>query len=161
MVIILGKEKLNNVAKVTKVEDLKVVIYDEKVKASNFQKIHDSYKNESEISFIDSLEKQVGEKSLKEFVEEKKETLELIMIHRESRKIYYLFIYDNETKESHFIMKNDSIMKNKIYSMKLSQLLDEEIKITYVKNDRKNQSREFIHHTDAKYQKNLEKYSMI
>jgi hypothetical protein len=141
--------------------NLKEMIQDEKLKSSNFENLHKLNKDSKEISFIDSLEIKFNEKSLKEIIEESKENIELIMIHRESRKIYYLYLFDNSNNQEYFIMKNDSIMKNKIYSVKLSQLLNQEIQISYIKNDRKNQSKEIIHFSQEIYSSKLTKYSSI
>lgn len=141
--------------------NLKDLIVDVKVKESNFEEIHNMYKDSSEVSFIDSLEMEFDNLKLKEYFEGPESDFELIMIHRESRKIYYLFLHDNTDGSNVLIMKNNSIMKNKVYSLKLSQFVDREIKITYVKNDRKTQSKEIFHHSDKKHEKTIQKYSMI
>jgi hypothetical protein len=140
---------------------LKEMIQDEKIKGSNFKNLQTQFKDSKEISFIDSLELKFEEKSLKEIIESQKENIELIMIHIESRKSYLLFLFDNETQTEYFIMKNDSIMKNKIFSIKLSQFIESEIQISYIKFDRKNQSKEMIHHSNENYSSKLSKYSSI
>jgi hypothetical protein len=90
------------------------------------------------------------------------DNFEFIMIHRESRKIYYLFLFDKNSNQEFFIMKNDSIMKNKIYLLKFSQYFEiDSLKIHYIKNDRKNQSKEIIDRNNKDYQEKIKKYSMI
>jgi hypothetical protein len=145
------------------------MIQDEKIKESNFQDIHERYKNESEISFFDSIEKiQMNDDfNMKDYFNEYDKSsfnddYEFIMIHRESRKIYYLFLYDKKNDSEYFIMKNDSIMKNKIYLMKFSQFFEiDSLKISYIKNDRKNQSKEIIDRNSKSYEDKIKKYSMI
>jgi hypothetical protein len=125
--------------------------------------------NESEISMIDSLEKiSINEINIKEFLKDENnlksfnENFEFIMIHKESRKIYYLFLYDKKNDKEIFIMKNDSIMKNKIYLLKFSQFFEiDSLKIHYIKNDRKNQSKEIIDRNSKDYEDKIKKYSMI
>jgi hypothetical protein len=145
---------------------------DSKMKESNFQSIHEKFMNESEISFLDSIEKiMIQDMKMKDYFDEKNnnfnddsfnEKFEFIMIHRESRKIYYLFLFDKELNQEYFIMKNDSIMKNKIYLLKFNQFFNfKESKINYIKNDRKNQSKEIISKDSKEYQDKLKKYSMI
>jgi hypothetical protein len=142
---------------------------DSKLKESNYQEIHDSYKNESEISFFDSIEKiQMNDEfSMKDYFNQYDKSsfndeYEFIMIHRESRKIYYLFLYDKKNDSEFFIMKNNSIMKNKIYLMKFSQFFEiDSLKIHYIKNDRKNQSKEIIDRNSKEYEDKIKKYSMI
>ena len=138
------------------------------MKKSNFELIHNLYKDNQEISFLDSLDKiMIQDSKMKDFFNEEKindfnENYEFIMIHRESRKIYYLFIFDKKNNQEYFIMKNDSIMKNKIYLLKFNQFFNiKESKINYIKNDRKNQSKEIISKDSKEYQDKLKKYSMI
>ena len=126
-------------------------INSDEMKKSNFELIHNLYKDNQEISFLDSLDKiMIQDSKMKDFFNEEKindfnENYEFIMIHRESRKIYYLFIFDKKNNQEYFIMKNDSIMKNKIYLLKFNQFFNiNESKINYIKNDRKNQSKEMI-----------------
>lgn len=141
----------------------------DEMKKNNYQEIHEKFKDESEISFNDSLEKiKIRNKKIDNFLNDEKnkelfnEEFEFIMIHRESRKIYYLFLYDKKNDKEIFIMKNNSIMKNKIYLLKLSQFFEiDSLKISYIKNDRKNQSREIIDRNSKEYQEKLKKYSMI
>jgi hypothetical protein len=144
-------------------------INSDSMKSNNFQEIHEKYMNESEISMIDSLEKiSINEINIKEFLKDENnlksfnENFEFIMIHKESRKIYYLFLYDKKNDKEIFIMKNDSIMKNKIYLLKFSQFFEiDSLKIHYIKNDRKNQSKEIIDRNSKDYEDKIKKYSMI
>jgi hypothetical protein len=138
------------------------LINDDSMKSNNYELIHNSFKNEKEISFIDSLEIKINkENNLKSYIESNFDDLQMIMIHRESRKEYYLFLFNHKSNEEFFIMKNDSIMKNKIYLLKLIQFFDKnEMMISYIKNDRKNQSKEIIK-KNSEYNKKLLKYSMI
>lgn len=147
---IISKE----IKKDSKIIDL---LNDQKIKDSNFKFIHEKFMNENESSFSNEIE------SLKELFKDRKiEEFQMIMIHRESRKIYYLFIHDIMKDEIHFIMKNDSIMKNKIFLMKMIQFFDhKEMKIHYIKNDRKNQSSEIISKDSREYKEKIQKYSMI
>lgn len=140
---------------------------EEEMKNSNFESIHNQFKDSQEISFINSLEMKFNDLSLKDFMNEDRiknfnDEFQFIMIHRESRKIYYLFLYDRKNNQEYFIMKNDSIMKNKIYLLKFSQFFEiDSIKISYIKNDRKNQSHEIIDRNSKEYQDKIKKYSMI
>lgn len=142
---------------------------DSKIKESNYEEIHNKFMNHSEISMIDSLNiLNIRNQNIREFIsndENKKnfnDEFEFIMIHRESRKIYYLFLYDKKNNQEIFIMKNDSIMKNKIYLLKFSQFFEiDSLKIHYIKNDRKNQSKEIIDRNSKDYQEKIKKYSMI
>lgn len=148
----------NEIKELSFIEKLK----DEKIKSENFDSIINEIKDseKKEISFIESLDKKFNRKSLNDIIE-KSNNFELYMITKISRKEYYLFLYDNDSKKEYFIMKNNSIMKNKIYSLKLSQFLKKEIIINYIKNDRKNQSKENINHDNKEYSDKLKKYSSI
>ena len=145
----IKKEELKDMKKID-------FILSEEMKNSNFQMIHDKYQNEKESSFIENQEK------IQDLIKERNsEEFQFIMIHRESRKIYYLFIHDIKNDELYFIMKNDSIMKNKIFLLKMIQFFNiNEMKINYFKNDRKNQSSEIID-LNSEYKDKLIKYSMI
>lgn len=162
-------KKVNKKVEEKKMTFLEKLIKDEKLKASNYESIHKKYKDKEEISFIDSIEKiKIGNSLMKTFFSKKEaldqfnENYEFIMIHRESRKIYYLFLYDKKNDKEIFIMKNNSIMKNKIYLLKFSQFFEvDSLKIHYIKSDRKNQSSEIIDRNSKEYAEKIKKYSMI
>lgn len=169
----ISKKKDNSKKKEISKESEKInfleSLNDLKIKESNYQEIHEKFMNESEISMIDSLEKiSINNENIKKFLENSdnlknfSENFEFIMIHRESRKIYYLFLYDKNNNQEIFIMKNDSIMKNKIYLLKFSQFFEiDSLKIHYIKNDRKNQSKEIIDRNSKEYEEKIKKYSSI
>jgi hypothetical protein len=134
-------------------------------KSNNFLFIHEKFKDEKDYSFSDKIENLEELFQSKNQDESKKRSLDdfqLLMIHRESRKIYYLMIHDMKNDEIFFLSKNDSIMKNKLFLLKLIQFFEKsEMKIHYIKNDRKNQSSEIIKKDDKEYSSKLIKYSMI
>lgn len=139
------------------IKEMKILEYlnQESIKESNYQMIHEKYQNESEKKFddmIDDLNILFKDRNLDEF--------QLIMISRESRKIYYLMINDIQKNEIHFILKNDSIMKNKIFLLRMIQLFNhKEMKIHYLKSDRKNQSQELISRDNREYIEKIKRYS--
>lgn len=123
---------------------------------NDIENIHDKYKDLDSSSFIyEEIRNNIQE--IKK--DRKSDSFELFMMTYKSREIYYLFLIDKEKNESHFLMKNDSIMKNKVFSLRLIQDFNEDsIKIVYHKKDREKDSSEIIKKNSKEYNDKKEKY---